>query len=592
MMKFSYKVGLLFFICQLLNSISLKAQEMMFEVPFDAQVALSDVIVEGEVLAKESFWDDAHNTIYTVHTIKVYKVFKGETTNTIELVTPGGVIGLEAQVVSHSLQLQKGNLGVFMLKSNPKAITTQKEAISNQASYTSTVGIQGFYKYALKNNSAVNTYSVIDNITGDFYSRIIGLTNREPISMDALDLNAETSKVTSTSKTAGTATITSFSATSASAGTKSILTITGNGFGETKGTIGFSDANYGGYLHTNALDNQVKSWTDSKIEVEIPDRAGTGTFKVNTVLNGNLESANDLTIDFAQINLEYNGTAYQTQHINDNGTGGNTWTMNTDFYNSDAKDAFARAFESWTCGSGINWELANTTTTINKKDLYDGVNVVTFSETMGSGMLGQCYSRYEGCYDGGEIKWYVTEMDIVFNANKNWNFSTAPPANDQIDFETVTVHELGHGHQLGHVVNTNEVMHYSISSGASLRTLSSQDLAGAMDIQTRSSTTTICGQLSMTQSACMQLGVDDAKIDKDVTMYPNPAKHTVYIRNKASINITNVSIVNIQGSLLFSSRIKDTNPVLSFDVSNLAPGVYMVKIDSAFGSGVKKLMVQ
>ncbi|GAA3583306.1 T9SS type A sorting domain-containing protein [Snuella lapsa] len=592
MLKFSYKMGLLFFVCQLLNSISLKAQEMIFEVPFDEQVALSDVIIEGEVLAKESFWDDAQNRIYTVNTIKVYKVFKGESTSIIELVTPGGIIGLEAQVVSHSLQLQNGSMGVFMLRSNPKATTMQKEMVSSQVSYMSTVGAQGFYKYALTNDKAVNSFSVIENITGNFYPKIVSLTNKAPVSMNALDLNTEISKETSTSKTTGGVAISSFSATNASAGTKSVLTIYGNGFGETKGTVGFSDANYGGYLHTNSLSNQIKSWTDSKIEVEIPDRAGTGSFKVNTVANGSIESVDDLVIDFAQINLEYNGTAYQTQHIDNNGSGGNTWTMNTDFYNSDARDAFTRAFESWTCGSGINWEIANTTTAIAKKDLYDGINVITFDDSMSGGMLGQCYSRYEGCYDGGEIKWYVTEMDIVFNANKNWNFSTAPPANDQIDFETVTVHELGHGHQLGHVVNTNEVMHYSISSGESLRTLSNQDLAGAMDIQSRSSSTTICGQLSMTQSSCMQLGVDDVKIEKDIAIYPNPAQHTVYISNRANVNITNVSIVNIQGSLLFNSRIKDNNPILSFDVSNLSPGVYMVKIDSAFGSGVKKLMVQ
>ncbi|MFL1013654.1 hypothetical protein [Flavisericum labens] len=43
------------------------------------------------------------------------------------------------------------------------------------------------------------------------------------------------------------------------------MTINGSGFGRDQGTVAFRNANYGGALHTDPLDNQILSWADSKI---------------------------------------------------------------------------------------------------------------------------------------------------------------------------------------------------------------------------------------------------------------------------------------------------------------------------------------
>lgn len=590
--------SMMLLILVLLPSTPLLSQEVIFEIPIHKQIDLASQIVEGKVISKESFWDDNHHNIYTAHTVEVYKVFKGQVQNTIEIITKGGVVELTAEIVSHSLNLKKGDFGTFMLRNNPHANLSGKGG--NQNAFSSVSSAQGFYKYALDKDIVANAFGVYKGISNTFYSKISNYTKENYKQVKSLDLNVTSNKASSTSKSISSAVaITSFSSSSSSAGTKSVLTINGSGFGAIQGTVGFSDANYGGYLHSDALDNQIASWTDSKIEVEIPDLAGTGTIKVNTAANGSIVSSNALSIDFSQINLNYNAgsgeMAYQTQHIDNNDNGGNTWTMNEDFYNSGANEAFTRAFESWTCSTGVNWEIASATTTINK-NANDGVNVITFDDTMGNGTLGQCYSRYSGCYDeaSGEIKWYVTEMDIVFNTNQNWNYSTNPPANDQVDFETVTVHELGHGHQLGHVVDTNVVMHYSISSGESLRTLSPEDLIGAEDVQSRSTSTTICNQLSMTASSCYQssLGTDDFHVEDAITVYPNPTTSHVFVKVKPGLIIEHIAIYNLEGREVYAAIERNTTAVKSINTSRYAKGIYLMKIDTDFGTISKKLIVK
>lgn len=577
-----------------LNAFS---QESLIQVPFDTQVNLSSQIVEGTVIAKESFWDEGHNHIYTKQTIKVHKVFKGQQYDTVEIITKGGVVDLEAEVVSHSLQLREGDLGVFMLRRKTNFSNAASKGMVNKT-FEAVSGVQGFYKYDLKTNRVANHFKTISDIKNNFYVDLEVQTKVKftEVSSFLEDTETNLSKTNVVNyKSFSVPVITSFSSNNVTAGTKSIIIINGSGFGNTKGTVGFSDANYGGSLYYNALDNQVISWTNEQIEVEVPDRAGTGPIQVTTSGSQSIISSQNLSIDFAQVNLEYANDAYQTQHVAFNGDGGITWTMNQSFYNnSEAREAFTRAFDNWVCGSGINWELDSSTSNIST-NAADGVNIITFDNSMSSGTLGQCYSRYQGCYEGGEIKWYVSEMDIVFNPTKNWNYSTNAPANDELDFETVTVHELGHGHQLGHVIDTNEVMHYSVSAGESLRILSTEDLNGALDVQSRSTSTPVCNQLAITESSCFAQGSlanDEFSLENNISVYPNPASNLIFIKTKSSVNVKDVTIYNILGRKVLENELK-SRTVQNIDVNKLNTGMYILKIETSdFGSYTKKIMIK
>ena len=72
--------------------------------PWSLQVRTdkSELIVEAKVISQEGAWDQNHGNIYTINTLEVYKTFKGQyNSETIQLVTEGGLVGLEKEAVTH-----------------------------------------------------------------------------------------------------------------------------------------------------------------------------------------------------------------------------------------------------------------------------------------------------------------------------------------------------------------------------------------------------------------------------------------------------------------------------------------------------------
>ena len=592
MTQSTLKKSIALFVCILFTVNSLWSQISIYEIPLANQIKQSSQIVEGKVISKFTYWDNQHSNIYTAYTIAVTKVFKGNGNPYIDVIIKGGVIGLEAQIISHSLNLQQGEIGMFMLKDTK--VNAAKS--NNLPSYNVVSGLQGFYKYDINTNKAVNTFSSRDGISNNFYSEIEANTGKSFIEVNAINLQPSNTKSNIENHKSTAVIMTTMSAYENSAGTHSVLTINGSNFGTIRGSVEFSNANYGGYLFISALDTQILSWTDTEIEVEIPYLAGTGKVKVNTISNGSIESDDLLAINFSQINLETNlgsgNTAYQTQHVDRDANGGYTWIMNSDFNNNqEAADAFTRAFENWTCTSGVNWKIDSATTSTSTS-ANDGENVITFDSGLSSGVLGRSTSYYGGCLEGTEIKWYVTEIDIVFNPNKVWNYTTSDPLYNEIDFESVTLHELGHAHQLGHVVDANEVMHYSLSNGISKRTLSSKDLDGTLDIQQRSTETPICAQEAMTNSTCylQALSNNDFELLNEIQVYPNPSKAQFFINNNTQLPINGIQVYNLVGELVLNKT--GINLVQNkLDLSLYNKGIYIIKLVSKNATLSKKLII-
>lgn len=87
----------LYFISLLLLSFISYAQvHLLKEIPLSEQVNSAEVISEGEVIAKKSYWDSNKHNIYTVHTIDLSKLYKGASTNQINIVTSGDIVGRKA----------------------------------------------------------------------------------------------------------------------------------------------------------------------------------------------------------------------------------------------------------------------------------------------------------------------------------------------------------------------------------------------------------------------------------------------------------------------------------------------------------------
>ena len=596
------------FLFVLLSSVSeVLAQVSLREISLQQQIEQSSLVVEGEVVNSEPVWDPNHTMIYTRHTIKVYKVFKGEFVETVEVITKGGIIGLKAVFVSHSLKLGKGKIGVFTLHESTVRLG------SKQKQFKVYSGSQGFYAYNLESDMVTNPFVEKKGITRSFYNEILTLTKKDYKTIKPFN-KVESLKKDSNKNNGMPPAIIGFSPSTISAGTGSVLTITGSGFGAAQGKVGFRNSDVGGGAFFDALDSQVLSWNDNSITVEVPvigsnnnainGTAGTGVIRVTDANGSSINSTGILTISYAEINVSGDfGTglrSYKTQHHDDNLSGGYTWIMENDFFNETthvgAPDAFFSAFDNWRCETGVNWELSNLFTDTSTATTEE--NIITFdtdgtSNELPAGTIGTCTYSFSGSNCTSGIVWIVTDLDIVFDRETNWYFGTGDIAG-KIDFETVALHELGHAHQLGHVINTANVMHFNLTSGTINTVLDSNSIEAANNVHSRSTLSQSCSPAISAMSdytgAC-GLGVDDNTFENRIVLFPNPAKNEVFIKS-SFVPIGKVEIYDVSGRLVSDIDVSGGTRTKTIQLLNVSKGLYFVNIHSENDSITRKLIVE
>ena len=133
---------------------------------------MADLIVEGKVVAKQSFWDNNHGTIYTKNKIEVFKSFKGNAYDTIQIITRGGIVNEQIQFFSHEPEFSLSDEGIFFSKF---------KAIENFGSSNVLVDPKsgGFIKYyfAKQRLKAVDGTVVFTNLKTELYQQIVSQTN-------------------------------------------------------------------------------------------------------------------------------------------------------------------------------------------------------------------------------------------------------------------------------------------------------------------------------------------------------------------------------------------------------------------------------
>ncbi len=510
----------------LITFFSFDSIAQMRPLSLNSKTQLSTYIVEGRVINKHCFRSEGN--IYTANQIELYKIFKGTLSKTfIEIITPGGTIGLNKELVTPSLKLNIGDVGMFLFKKTMLGF----EPIASK---------QSFYKYDLEKNHAYGIFENFYDIKNNLYNRVVTETKRAYRDIQKFDV--EKTSNTQKANFNKIMSITTFNPTTITAGTASQLTIYGSSFGSSKGTVSFANVDDGGVTFIDALDAQVLNWSDTEITVEVPSNAGTGKVRVTTTTPTIFDSSTDLNITYSEVNVIYDGgsgnNAYKTQHIGDNGFGGYTWQMFTDFdANASANASFVRALDKWRCETGVNWIIGTTTST----DVIaaDGINVIRFDNgsELPVGNIGRCTSRYTGCGSGINLDWYVSELDIVFDDGTNWEYGETFPSTGEYDFETVAIHELGHGHQLNHVNDGSDLMFWAVSSGTHNRILNANNLLAATDVQSRNTSTVVCLQSLMTTHNCDALSFSASSYNVDET---TSAFDITVIRTGSSVGATSV----------------------------------------------------
>ncbi len=459
---------------------------------------VSDFIIEGKVISSRSIDASDSKMIYTAYTIDVIQTIKGEAqSNSIEIIRPGGIIDNRMVQVTAVLEMQVGQMGTFFLKEFNKSKLSLDA--TNLNTFEGTASLQSFFAYDQSDLTVSNPFLKYQNYSLDWYNTLEKLTSKSI--EDKVKLEEST-------PLKSTATINSFSPTAIRAGTMEELTINGSGFGATRGSsvVEFRDPNTGGTTWNAATPVNYQSWSDNEIRVFVPQsnfvRSGTGQIRV-ILGNGMIATSTDnLTVLYAKQTLEFSfdGSDFlvDVQHFNQNTVGGMTFQYNNTFAtNIPGIRAFERAINSWRCKSDINWTIGDPTAVT--AIALDGTNLVTMDNSLPSGVLGRA-TTYFSCGILGAPTWNIEELDIVFQnipfTGFTWNYGPGNPTSTQFDFESVSVHEIGHSHQLGHVIDNTKVMHFTTSNGLSLRNVDVDSENGALDVMNvNTSTTPSCGTI-------------------------------------------------------------------------------------------------
>lgn len=485
------------------------SQCLMYEIPLDQRINNANIIIEGKVVSQHAFWNIEHTLIYTANTIDIYKIFKGTVaTSQINIITEGGMLETRLHVVEPSLQLEVGQTGIFFLSptANPY-ITNSFDSFEPHAS------AQGHIKYDLITQTANDPFKKYPTINTSLYSLIeqrLGVKYKElkPLIIPY-----------SSQKNAAAISVTSFSPDTVGGGIGDVLTINGSDFGSSysgSANVEFKNPDDGGATYGSVPADHIISWSDSQIMLTVPGKyntgtskgAGTGTIRVTNSGGTSAESSSTLVVVYNESSISYSGAYYLPKLVDYNLSGGYTWVFNTDFYNNTAAvDAVNSAFSTWNCGSQVNFTTSGTTSTSCNAD--DVENIISFDVNcaLSTGVLGKSFTYYTGCYTS-DWNWYVEGNDIMFavapgTSGKTWNYGPSATSSSQYDFQSVATHEIGHSHQLSHIISSGKVMHYALTNGNDVRTLDvMHDIGGGEDIMGRSMIANSCGSGAMLPFQC------------------------------------------------------------------------------------------
>jgi hypothetical protein len=257
-----------------------------------------------------------------------------------------------------------------------------------------------------------------------------------------------------------------------------------------------------------------------------------------------------------------------------------------------AKSNFLISFKKWRCKTYINWTIGNNTN-INYSE-RDTVSVITFDENneLPLGVLGLCYSYYSGCT---EDDWFIEEQDVLIRKSDKWHFGDQTIPTNKIDFQSVVLHELGHAHQLAHVIKNTDLMHYSISNGEQKRTIENVNLEAAQWMINKSLESNICDKKRM-QLLDSELCNDENFGFFNTIVYPNPFNELLnidfYLDRSDKLNI---SLFDVTGKLVITYQNENVGKgffPLVFSAPNylIGAGVYILKVEIGGEKMIKKLV--
>lgn len=420
------------------------------------------------------------------------------------------------------------------------------------------------------------------------------------------------------------------------AGTESILTIVGKGFGCQRGNtqVAFKSSKDGGQTdipYLNSFDFIDSLWSDTLIRIRVPYSVqdivtdeeyplGSGNFKI--IKDNDVETSSlPLKIEYANYNYNIVSSSnpanvllkipYRHLSINDaehNYSDGHSreFYLDTSISNNPKMDAIVRkALRDWSCETGINWIIIDT---IHKQGyIEDGYSVLFLDNSLADTILGLTFNSglTANCIDDSHPEKrfiYATETDIGFARTPMIGYSwfldtneTHSVPNNEFDFYNTVLHELGHAHYLGHVNNNTDLMFWSstngpISANNRLHIFTSPNSIEGGNYVIDNSILLNLSNCDNVQSSsiytpenCGAMSVEKLNIDPyDISVFPNPFNNSITLKfNSVFNNKFNCSIRDISGKILYEysfGNITEGNNIKTFDLSRLSSGIYLLTL--------------
>jgi hypothetical protein len=582
-----------FLITFLLTSFCSNAQ-MMIPASLTQRVKNAQTMALGKVIEKQCYWDVAHHNIWTLNIMEVRVYLKtnfSDLPTQIAIITSGGIVGNQAQQTCPSYDFQLQNEYLVFLDANNKQIDDKAYRLTHPNTpqcepYASVQGVLAYVdgKYYDAMSEPPHTERELLNKLNQEYGLISSQPNGKTFTpREAPQAAALLGTITSWIDGSGSGPFIGATLTTANR-----LTINGTGFGATAGTVEFDHVDdglgIGSSGYTTTISTDIISWSNTQIVTQIPSKAGTGIFRVKdntaTVV---ATSASNINIKWSQINVEniflnFSAiTRQQVKFINQDAAGGYTFQYstvtagsNTFSTNTAAKASFERALVNWRCATFVNFKVSATTTSVGPA--ADGINSVSFNPALAANVLGSCITRFGGQGLTGTCEllntlWYVSELDVQMSpdgATFGWNYGPGATAGtNKVDFESVMLHEIGHGHGCDHINDATKAMNWQISTNVDKRVLVADEIACANN-RLSNSTSAFCvsalggGKQPMTLLTSCVLAVEllsfDAtnKADKNLLNWQTASEinnsHFLIQKSKDGQNFVDIGTVKGHGT--------------------------------------------
>jgi len=412
----------------------------------DELIQQSSNIFEGTIVDKHAFWDVDSLHIITAHTVQVKQSSTDKTTENVIILTPGGQVNDDYMAFSGASHFQNGDSGVFF--TNPTNYNIIKQTGYTYLSLTNS-------QHHFLNRQAENVQMLNNNYTlQQVYQKIEKATKSNFKYLPNAPESAESQKLL--------ASILNISPLNLPADGTHTLTITGTGFGTLNGdaSISMPNSNFSsGVSYITIPKKNITHWSNSLIQIKVPGfdiltsfpGVGSGLVKIQTANGNEVTSTQKVVVSYNHKKLD----GKNIDLISHSNKGDMPFYISKQLIDDGALPAIERAMDLWYCQTGIQFSIVGTVNETCYK--VDNKNVISYDDDCSINQLGYTRLLVSSCSSQSEV--YLRDLDIIINRNKNWDFDLELTSIGSSDFTSTILHEMGHAHLLGHVLNKEDILY-------------------------------------------------------------------------------------------------------------------------------------